>query len=293
VTFIPLSSPQQARPPDPEAAARQRLRSGMRNMAMLLAYDGTPFQGWQIQNHAETVQGRLQEALRVAARCEATVYGSGRTDAGVHALGQVANAWVPEHTDLYRLRASLNALAGPEIAVLALGWAPPEFHARHSAVGKCYRYRIHNRASPPVLARRQCWWVRRALDVAAMRSAAEALLGTHDFSSFRAKECAAASPVRDLRAIRIVESAEPEGALHIEYEASGFLQHMARILTGTLVAAGHGELTPADVSTILAARRREAAPMTAPGLGLHLVRVDYDWARFPELRLVLTASDRV
>jgi tRNA pseudouridine38-40 synthase len=195
---------------------------------------------------------------------------------------------VPGETDLHKLQGSLNALAGPDIGVLSLGWAATEFHARHSAIGKCYRYRIHNRSSPAVLERRHCWWVRHPLDLSAMRAASEVLLGTHDFSSFRAKDCAAVTPVREMRAIRIRVSDEPEGALHLEYEASGFLQHMVRILTGTLVAVGQGELTPASVEAILAARRRETAAMTVPGLGLHLVRVEYDWKRFPELVPLLT-----
>jgi tRNA pseudouridine38-40 synthase len=289
VTSALPSLPNETEAPGPAAVLRERLQKGLRNVAMRVAYDGTRFQGWQIQNHAETVQGRLQDAMRIATRGPVTVYGSGRTDSGVHALGQVANAWVPQETDLHKLQGSLNALAGPDIGVLAIAWVPPDFHARHSAIGKCYRYRIHNLPAPPVLARRHCWWVRRPLDLAAMRAAAQGLLGTHDFSSFRAKDCAAATPVREMRAIRIAAGPEPEGALQLEYEASGFLQHMVRILTGTLVAVGHGELTPRDVAAILAARRREAAAMTAPGLGLHLVRVDYDGQRFPNLRDLLQA----
>jgi tRNA pseudouridine38-40 synthase len=276
--------------PDPAALLQERLREGLRNLALVIAYDGGPFQGWQIQAHGETVQGRLEQALHTALRRSVTLYGSGRTDAGVHALAQVANAWVPAETDLHKLQGSLNGLAGPDIAVTALGWIAPEFHARHSAIGKCYRYRIHNGAAPPVLSRRHCWWVRRPLDVAAMRAAAEPLLGTHDFSSFRAKECAAVSPVRELRAIRIAEGAEREAALGIEYDASGFLQHMARILTGTLVAVGLGERPPAGMAAILAARRRAAAAATAPGQGLHLVRVDYDLERFPELHALCAGA---
>ncbi len=293
--FLPPQEPiLRADPSDPAALPRERLRalqeSGLRNCALVIAYDGTPFQGWQFQPHAPTVQGRLEEALRIAVRRHVDLFGSGRTDTGVHALAQVANAWVPAETDLRKLQGSLNGLGGPEIGVAAIGWAAPEFHARHSAVGKCYRYRIHNRPAPPVLARRQCWWVRRPLDLDAMRAAAERLLGTHDFSSFRAKDCAAVTPVRELRAIRIAAGAEPEAALNIEFEASGFLQHMARILTGTLVAVGSGDLTPEEVAAILAARRRERAAMTAPGQGLHLLRVDYDPARFPEVRALQAAA---
>jgi tRNA pseudouridine38-40 synthase len=256
-------------------------------VAFVVSYSGTPFQGWQTQPHAETVQGRLERAFEVAMRNPVTVYGSGRTDTGVHALAQVANAWVPGGTDLHKLRGSLNGLAGPDIVVRALGWVAPDFHARHSALGKCYRYWIHNRSYPPLFTRGRAWWMRRPLDLEAMRAAAERLIGIHDFSAFRAKECAAASAVRDLRRVSLLETGEAEGALRIEYEASGFLQHMARILTGTLVAVGLGDLSPRDIAEILASRRRECAAATAPGHGLHLVRVEYDLARFPELAPLL------
>jgi len=250
---------------------------------MVLAYDGSAFQGWQLQPHGPTVQGRLEEALAVLTRGFVRVHGSGRTDAGVHALAQVAHFAAPAGLDLARLRTGLNALAVPAISVHGIVPVSPAFHARHSARGKVYRYHVFNRPYPAVFARQRCWWVRAPLDAAAMRAGAEALVGEHDFSAFRARECAARSPVREVRRIAIEERERSDSTLRIEIEASGFLQHMARIISGTLVAVGLGRLPPEAVGAALAARRRAAADATAPGRGLHLVRVLYDPAEFPEL----------
>jgi tRNA pseudouridine38-40 synthase len=254
----------------------------LRNLALLVAYDGRPFQGWQVQPHGPTVQARLEDAVRTATRIAAPVYGSGRTDAGVHAEGQVAHLWLPGGLDLHKLRGNLNGLAGPHIAVKAMAWVGPDFHARHSALGKTYRYRIFNRPYPPVLGRR-CWWVRQPLDLAEMRRAAEALVGEHDFSAFRAKECEARHPVRTLRTLAIEPQDQPDATLALEFHATAFLQHMVRILTGTLVAVGLGKLKAREVAEILASGERERAAATAPPEGLHLLRVHYDLARFPEL----------
>ncbi|MFI5399768.1 MAG: tRNA pseudouridine(38-40) synthase TruA [SAR324 cluster bacterium] len=254
----------------------------MRNLALLLTYDGSAFQGWQVQPHGPTVQGKLQEAVRIATRVAATVHGSGRTDAGVHAEGQVANVQVPAGLDLHKLQGNLNGLAGPHISVRSLAWVPDAFHARRSAIGKTYRYRIHNRPYPSVLDRRS-WWIRQPLDVRSMRQAAAALIGEHDFSAFRAKECEAVTPVRTLRTVTIGETEGDGAVMQLEFHATAFLQHMVRILTGTLVAVGLGKLTPEAVAGILASRMRERAAATAPPEGLHLIRVHYDLAEFPAL----------
>jgi tRNA pseudouridine38-40 synthase len=250
---------------------------------LLLSYDGSAYLGWQVQQQGPTIQGRLEEAFRIVTRHSVAVHGSGRTDAGVHAFNQVANARVPAGLDLDKLQASLNGLVGPSIAVKRVIPVSPTFHARHRARGKCYHYYIHNRPYPPVFALHRCWWLRHALDVDAMRAAAPHLVGTHDFSAFRAAGCEAPSPVRTLTRLEVREGDWVEGTLRIELEAKGFLQHMARIIAGTLVAVGQGKLQPDDLPGILASRERENAHATAPARGLHLVRVRYDLAEFPEL----------
>lgn len=251
---------------------------------MLLAYDGSPFQGWQVQPHGPSVQARLEEALAVIFREPVKVYGSGRTDTGVHALGQVANFFAPAERDPRKLQTSLNALCAPAISVKGLLPVSEDFHARHSAAGKTYRYHIFNRPYPPVFGRRRCWWVRTPLDVRAMAEAAMALEGKHDFSAFRAKECAAISPVRKIRRLVVSENEHRDSTIRIEIEASGFLQHMARIIAGTLTAVGRGRIAARDMGGILAGRDRGAADATAPGRGLYLVRVAYELEIYPELR---------
>jgi tRNA pseudouridine38-40 synthase len=262
--------------------------ASLQNLALLIAYDGSPFQGWQVQPHGATVQGKLEDAIRIATRTAAPVRGSGRTDAGVHAEGQVANIWLARDVDLHKLRGNLNGLAGPDIAVRSIVRTQPDFHARHSAIGKTYRYRVFNRPYPTVLDRR-CWWIKQPLDIPAMRRAAGLLLGEHDFSAFRAKDCEAASPIRTLRTITIQEEDRADGIVSLEFHATAFLQHMVRILTGTLVAVGAGKLSPTDMTAILASRDRERAASTAPPEGLHLARVHYDLGRFPELAEFLDA----
>lgn len=257
--------------------------AGLHNVALRLAYDGSAFAGWQIQTNAPSIQGAIEDALRTLLRRPTSVYGSGRTDAGVHAYAQVANLRVPAGTDLRRLQAGLNALLAPHVAVQALVPVPDDFHARHSAVGKVYRYHIQNRPYPSVFGRGRCWWLKRPLDPAAMQAAARHLEGEHDFSAFRARDCAAPSPVRTLHAVAVTPGDWVDGTLRIVLEGSGFLQHMARIIVGTLVAVGQGKLTPDDVPRILAAREREAAHATAPAHGLHLLHVRYDLARYPAL----------
>lgn len=258
-------------------------RDGPRKLAMLVAYDGSPFQGWQIQPHGPTVQSKLEDALGVIFRQPVKVYGSGRTDTGVHALGQVAHFLAPAQQDLRKLQFSLNSLAAPSISVKALVPVSDDFHARHDATGKTYRYHIFNRPYPPVFGRQRCWWFRNPLNVPAMAEAAQALVGKHDFSAFRAISCAAKSPIRDIRSLRISEGEHSGSTVRIEIEASGFLQHMARIIAGTLTAVGLGRVAPGAMAGILAGREREAAEQTAPGRGLHLLRVEYDLEAYPQL----------
>jgi tRNA pseudouridine38-40 synthase len=267
----------------PASASPAAEAAPLRRVALRVAYDGSAFHGWQVQDHCGSVEEALERAVSTAVRIPVRVYGSGRTDAGVHALDQVAHCDIPAAADLDRLRASLNALAGPAISVKDIRPVSSRFHARHSATGKVYRYHIHNRPFPAVFARDRCWWIREPLNLAAMRGSAQALIGTHDFSAFRSSQCASPSAVRTLSRIELAEGEWTDGTLRIELEADGFLQHMARIIVGTLVASGLGKLSPRDVPGILAGRDRARAAVTAPGKGLHLVRVHYDLHAFPEL----------
>ncbi len=245
----------------------------MRTLRFTLAYDGTDFLGWQVQTEGRTVQGELETAFHRMTGEAIRFHGAGRTDAGVHALGQVASVVAETTIPCAKLRIGLDALTGTDLAVLDVADVPPDFHARHSARGKIYRYRILNAPLPSPFLRRTAWHLRAALDRDAMRAAAAPLLGTHDFSSFRLAGCDARTPVRILRRIELVE--EPDGVLRIELEGSAFLRGMARSLVGTLVEIGQGRLAAAGVPGILEARDRGAAGPTAPAHGLFLVRVFY------------------
>ena len=240
---------------------------------ILVEYDGAPFVGWQAQANGPSVQSALEEALFRFCGERARVQGAGRTDAGVHAEGQAA------HLDLERarppnvLRDAVNHHLGSlPVCVLDAEEAAPDFHARFSAVGRAYRYRILNRRAPPALDRGRVWHVGAPLDAGAMAEAAGRLLGRHDFSSFRSSECQAASPVRTLDRLDVRREGE-EVVLHVE--ARSFLHHQVRIIAGTLREAGIGKRTPDTVSAALQAASRPAAGPTAPPHGLCLTRVHY------------------
>ncbi|MDH4121726.1 MAG: tRNA pseudouridine(38-40) synthase TruA [Deltaproteobacteria bacterium] len=254
----------------------------MHKYVMVVAYQGSGYMGWQVQSHGPSVCGALQAALATITRQPVKLHGSGRTDAGVHALNQVAHVELTHPVDPRRLRQSLNALAGEGIAVKRILPVSRHFHARHSALGKTYRYLVHNRPWPPVFSPTACHWVSRPLNMGAMQAAAAYLLGTHDFSSFRAAGCVAHSPVRHMRRVS-VEKHPDNDTLVLEFEGSGFLQHMSRILAGTLLEVGMEKREPEDIPAILAARQRERAGITAPAEGLYLARVFYDTDIFPEL----------
>ncbi|MDH5750876.1 MAG: tRNA pseudouridine(38-40) synthase TruA [Deltaproteobacteria bacterium] len=248
----------------------------LENMALVIAYEGGPFMGWQVQPHGESVQGQLEQALATITRLRVGVVGAGRTDSGVHALGQVANIRLPAGTDQLALLKSLNGLLAPHISVRGIIPVEWGFHARHSARGKVYRYHIQNKVYPAAFSRDHSWWLKSALDVSAMRAGAEHLLGTHDFSSFRARHCEAPTTVRTLSRIELTEGDWPDSTLRLEIEGNAFLQHMVRIITGTLVAVGKGRLAPDGVRGILESCSRDAAFATAPARGLHLLKVFYD-----------------
>jgi tRNA pseudouridine38-40 synthase len=240
---------------------------------LTLEYDGGPFAGWQRQDNGPSVQGALEDAILKLSGETVTVTGAGRTDAGVHARGQVA------HFDLVKdfpgdtIRDGLNHHLRPApVAVLDASHAAPDFHSRFSAVGRHYLYRILCRRAPPALDMGHAWHVVRELDAGAMNIAAQALVGHHDFTTFRAAECQANSPEKTLDRLEVSRQG---GELHIEASARSFLHHQVRSMVGTLKLVGEGKWTAHDVARALAARDRSQCGPVAPADGLYLMRVDY------------------
>ncbi len=245
----------------------------MQRWKITVEYDGGPFVGWQRQDNGPSVQEALEQAIIGFAQERVTLYGAGRTDSGVHALGQVAHFDLKKPTDADTVRDALNQHLRPApIAVLDAEPVADDFHARFSATGRCYLYRIGERRAPPALERGRVWPLMRRLDADAMRAAAHLLVGRHDFTSFRAKECQADSAVKTLDVLEVRRAADE---LHVIAEARSFLHHQVRNIVGTLVWVGQGRWTPEKVEQALAARDRAAAGPTAPAMGLYLTRVDY------------------
>jgi tRNA pseudouridine38-40 synthase len=241
---------------------------------LLLEYDGTCYVGWQVQPNGPSIQAEVERALsRLHAR-PVRVTAAGRTDAGVHALGQVASFPVETPLPLSAYVKGMNALLPEDVAVRGAAVMPDGFDARHDARGKRYRYRIENLPTRAPLGRRQAWQVFRPLDVAAMRAASVPLLGRHDFSSFRASDCVADHAVRELR--RLDVEGQSGGVVEVVAEATAFLKHMVRNLVGTLVEVGLGAREAASLAGLLAARDRTLAGRTAPPQGLLLERVFYE-----------------
>jgi tRNA pseudouridine38-40 synthase len=245
----------------------------MRNIRMLLEYDGTLFSGWQVQPGERTVQAVLESAVSQMLGQSLRLTGASRTDAGVHALGQVANFHTTASYSPEVFQRALNAILPRDVGVKSAEEAEDEFHARYSAKSKMYRYIIYNRKQRPVFDRSYCWHLPLNLDLEAMKKAAQLFIGTHDFSSFRSSSCAAKSPVREIYEINVY--LPDESIIHIDMSASGFLKQMARTIAGTLVSIGQGKLTPEQVPEIIEARDRSLAGPTAPAKGLFLVKVEY------------------
>jgi tRNA pseudouridine38-40 synthase len=251
-------------------------RQAMPRIAIGLEYDGTDFLGWQIQAAGRSIEGVLAAAASFVAGETVTVHGSGRTDAGVHALAQVAHFDTRVTRTERQWLLGINSNLPPDVAVRWVREVPPEFDARRSALWRRYRYTILQRAARPALDRERVWWLRQPLDCAAMTAAATALLGEHDFSAFRAAGCQAKTARRRLMAIRVAVRRDAASAVvTLEFTANAFLQHMVRNLVGTLAAIGGGELPPSAAAAILATRDRTAAGVAAPPCGLALVEVHY------------------
>jgi tRNA pseudouridine38-40 synthase len=241
---------------------------------LTLEYNGAPFGGWQRSSHGPSVQGALEAAVFKLTGAHADVMGAGRTDAGVHARGQVAHVDIDKAFAPQRVADGLNAHLRPHpISVLHAELVAPDFHARFDAVRRVYLYRIINRRPPLALEHGRAWRVSRRLDVASMDEAAQRLLGHHDFTTFRDAHCQAKSPLKTLDVATVVRADEHEIACR--FEARSFLHRQVRSMVGTLVEAGLGKLSPADVAAALAAKDRARCGPVAPADGLYLMRVDY------------------
>lgn len=245
----------------------------MPRFKLVIEYDGAPFVGWQVQDNGPSVQGALEAAVLAFSGESASVRGAGRTDAGVHALGQVAHLDLTRDWDTDTVRDAINAHLKPHpIAVLSAEITPAAFDARFSALKRHYLYRIVNRRAPLALDAARAWRVARPLDAEAMHEAAQRLVGRHDFTTFRAAECQAKSPVKTLDRLDVHRSGEE---VRIRASARSFLHHQVRSMVGSLALVGEGKWRADDLSNALEARDRKACGPVAPPDGLYLVGVDY------------------
>jgi tRNA pseudouridine38-40 synthase len=243
---------------------------------LTIEYDGAPFVGWQRQDNGPSIQGALEDAVFAFCGERVAVHGAGRTDAGVHALGQVAHLDLAAEKPIDTVQAAVNFHLKPNpIVVIQTESAPADFHARFSATARRYRYLILNRRAPPALDRGRVWHVPVPLDAAAMADAARLLIGRHDFNSFRSAACQAASPLKTLDQLDVTRDGD---LIRIDVGARSFLHNQVRILVGTLQLVGRGQWSKGDVADALAARDRTRAGPTAPPQGLCLMAVRYDLA---------------
>ena len=244
------------------------------NYKIVIQYDGTKYHGWQTQRSTDmTIQGKLQALISKLAGYEVDVIGSGRTDAGVHAIGQVANFHLKECIDEKELMNSINQYLPEDIAVTDISIVADDFHARYSAISKTYRYRIYLGKYSNVFERKYVYTYKgKDLDVLKMKEAATYMLGKQDYKSFCGNKHMKKSTVRNVMSINICERPDE---IVIEYTGDGFLQNMIRIMTGTLIEVGNGTKAVSDIKKIIEAKDREQAGYTAPASGLSLVKVDY------------------
>ena len=240
---------------------------------LTIEYDGTPFVGWQVQDNGASVQGVLAEAVLAFAGERAVVGGAGRTDAGVHALGQAAHVDLTKDWPPDTVRDALNAHLRPHpIAVILAERVADDFDARFSAIKRHYRYRIVNRRADLALDQHRAWRVPRPLDAAAMHDAGQRLVGRHDFTTFRSTECQAKSPVKTLDRLDVTRDGDE---VRVATMARSFLHNQVRSMVGSLVHVGEGKWSADDLAAALAARDRTACRQVAPPQGLYLVRVEY------------------
>ena len=275
------------------------------NIRLLLEYDGTNYHGWQRQAALQTIQGTIEDVLTQITKKPAKVSGAGRTDAGVHAIGQAANFKTTLKLKETSWVKAINSLLPDDILVKSAEYAAEEFHARHSAKSKIYQYIILNHDQISPFIRNYVYQVKQHLDITLMKKGAEYMTGTHDFSSFRASECSARSPVRTLNRLEITSISYKKGIsplfllssvnpslCHAElvsesiipcgstlviftFEARSYLQHMVRNIVGTLIDVGRGKIKPSDIKTLIEKKDRRCAGQIAPSHGLYLIEVRY------------------
>jgi tRNA pseudouridine38-40 synthase len=245
----------------------------MRNFKMIVEYDGTAYCGWQRQENGITIQQVLEEAIQLITGEKVAVIGSGRTDAGVHALNQVAHFKSSSRLPVNSIYRGMNSVLPPDIVVKEMEEVAREFHAQHDVKSKVYVYKICNQRLRPVLGRNYFWHIRFPLDLERMKKAAQFLIGTHDFSCF----CATGTHVKDrVRTITDIEIKTcDDGLIEIKVEAQGFLKYMVRNIIGTLVEVGRGKRKPEEMKVIIESRDRTIAGVTAPACGLFLKEVKY------------------
>lgn len=247
--------------------------SAMTRFALTLEFDGRPFMGLQRQPHGPSVQESVERAAQAVTGETVTMHAAGRTDAGVHALAMRAHIDIAKDFDAFRLREALNALLRPDpIAVIACEVVPDDWHARFSCIERAYRYRIVNRRAPLTLDRGRAWHFAQPLDEAAMQEAAQALVGLHDFTTFRSVHCQARSPVKTLDRLAVSRDADE---VVIETQARSFLHHQVRSIVGCLALVGSGRWPVSRVREALEARDRQALGLNAPPDGLYFVRASY------------------
>ena len=245
----------------------------MARFALTLEYDGGPFMGLQRQDHGPTVQQAVEEAVQAVTGETVTMHSAGRTDSGVHALAMRSHVDIAKTMEPFRLMEALNALLRPApVAVLACEAVPDDWHARFSCVGRAYEYRIANRRAPLTLEKGKAWHLARELDAEAMHRAAQALVGRHDFTTFRSAHCQAKDPVKTLDRLDVRREGDH---VIIEAAARSFLHHQVRSMVGTLALVGQGQWREEQVAEALAAKDRAALGLNAPSEGLYFVRAVY------------------
>ncbi len=245
----------------------------VKNFKLIIEYDGTRYHGWQRQKDDRTVQQEIEQALSTMTARQVTLNGSGRTDAGVHAFGQVANFRC--ETDLTQeiFQKGLSSLLPDDIVIKDCRLVDESFHARYDVKSKIYHYKILNRKVPTAIGRQYAWFIRRRLDTAAMRSAISHIIGSHDFKSFEGTGSPRSHTTRNVMAAELIEN--NDGSIIFKIEADGLLRYMVRNIVGTLVDVGLGKITPAEFKDILESKKRSNASATAPAHGLFLMEVRY------------------